>query len=189
MKNKVICILVVVGALFVSFMFTSLDQKALFARVHQHRMITSAQPMDDEATRLPIVSIDTQGKKIPGEPVIDQEGNVSGYTVNELGEKMSEMEVSIYDDETMINRINNKPTQVTKSLVRYRGHSSRLFSKKGYLLRFVQDDGDHDLDVMGMGKESEWVLHGPFLDKTLMRNRSGNAIYTRCTFLPFICRW
>ena len=107
MKNKVICILVVVGALFVSFMFTSLDQKALFARVHQHRMITSAQPMDDEATRLPIVSIDTQGKKIPGEPVIDQEGNVSGYTVNELGEKMSEMEVSIYDDETMINRINN----------------------------------------------------------------------------------
>ena len=171
MKNKVICILVVVGALFVSFMFTSLDQKALFARVHQHRMITSAQPMDDEATRLPIVSIDTQGKKIPGEAVLDDLGVVQNYTTNELGEKMAEMNVSIYDDVSMINRINNKPTQVTKSLVRYRGHSSRLFSKKGYLLRFVQDDGkDHDLDVMGMGKESEWVLHGPFLDKTLMRN-------------------
>ena len=45
------------------------------------------------------------------------------------------------------------------------------FDKKGYLLKFVDAEGDENkLKVMGMEKNDEWVLHGPFLDKTLMRN-------------------
>lgn len=29
---------------------------------------------------------------------------------------------------------------------------------------------NRDLPLLGMSKESDWALHGPFLDKTLIRN-------------------
>lgn len=47
-----------------------------------------------------------------------------------------------------------------------------MFDKKGYLLRTTKDDGitNRDVEMLGMDAHHEWALHGPYLDKTLIRN-------------------
>ncbi len=52
-----------------------------------------------------------------------------------------------------------------------RGHASRLFDKAPYRLNFVDENGeDNPMEVMGMPAHSDWVLYGPYLDKSLVRN-------------------
>lgn len=52
-----------------------------------------------------------------------------------------------------------------------RGSSSSQYAKKQYTLE-TRDERDKDLDVplLGMPADSDWVLHAPYSDKTLMRN-------------------
>ena len=52
-----------------------------------------------------------------------------------------------------------------------RGSSSSQYAKKQYTLE-TRDEKDNDLDVplLGMPADSDWVLHAPYSDKTLMRN-------------------
>ena len=52
-----------------------------------------------------------------------------------------------------------------------RGNSSANYAKKQYALE-LRDAEDEDLDVplLGMPPESDWVLHAPYSDKSLMRN-------------------
>ena len=55
--------------------------------------------------------------------------------------------------------------------LRLRGNSSRRFPKMPYSLKFINEDGSsNDLEVMGMGAHHDWALHGPILDKTMIRN-------------------
>lgn len=57
------------------------------------------------------------------------------------------------------------------ALIAYRGNSSRHFDKKSLKLRFINKSAKPKaVSLAGMSKESEWVLHGPFLDRTLVRN-------------------
>lgn len=53
-----------------------------------------------------------------------------------------------------------------------RGSSSqRLFPKKGYGFELRDGDGeDVDAPLLGMPAEEDWVLHGPYSDKTLIHN-------------------
>ena len=45
------------------------------------------------------------------------------------------------------------------------------FDKKSYAVTTVDGDGtEQDRRIMGMEAAHDWALHGPFLDKTLMRN-------------------
>ena len=56
-------------------------------------------------------------------------------------------------------------------LIRVRGNSSRYFDKKNYLIRLTDDTGKYENhEVMGMEPHYEWALHGPYLDKSLIRN-------------------
>lgn len=171
MKQKAIFAGVVVMALLVSFVFARLDSQTMLARTHQHQQAAQGQTLEEDATHLPIVALSTKGQTIPGEVILDDKKNVIGYTMSDTNKKMAKMELSIIDQENKENHLEDTPDFTTASLVRYRGNSSRYFAKKGYLLRFVDEDGnDNDHNVMGMGKESEWILHGPFMDRTLMRN-------------------
>ena len=77
----------------------------------------------------------------------------------------------IYDREGELNKLSSQPVLESKINIRVRGNSSRTFDKVGYLFKFTDDAGmERKLEVMGMEKDSTWVLHGPYLDKTLMRN-------------------
>ncbi len=60
--------------------------------------------------------------------------------------------------------------------IHVRGNTSRDFDKKSYALE-TWDANDEDLDVglLGLPAEEDWVLQGPFSDKSLIRN---HLIYT-----------
>lgn len=59
----------------------------------------------------------------------------------------------------------------TLANIRYRGNTSLKFVKKGYNLKLIDNKGkDNKQEILGMSKNDEWVLHGPYIDKTLIRN-------------------
>jgi hypothetical protein len=55
--------------------------------------------------------------------------------------------------------------------INVRGRSSRYFDKSGYSITLIDENGENNAqEMMGMDPHHEWVIHGPFLDKTLIRN-------------------
>ena len=55
--------------------------------------------------------------------------------------------------------------------IEIRGASSQNFPKKNYSLETRNADGsNNNVSIFGMPSENDWVLHGPFSDKTLLRN-------------------
>ena len=55
--------------------------------------------------------------------------------------------------------------------IEIRGRSSQLFAKKGYGFETREADGENrDVSLLGMPAENDWVLHGPYADKTYLRN-------------------
>ena len=123
-------------------------------------------------THLPIVVIDTEGQTIPGTVtgLADRFAQAT-YTKAEDGTDYINVSVAVIDNETGNNHLTDTPELTTRSLFRIRGNSSRQFEKKPYLMKFVTEDGlDNDVEVMGMDAHHEWALHGPYLDKTLVRN-------------------
>ncbi len=56
--------------------------------------------------------------------------------------------------------------------IKGRGESSwELFDKKGYTLETQLANGDNNnVSILGLPEENDWVLHGPFADKSLMKN-------------------
>jgi hypothetical protein len=58
-----------------------------------------------------------------------------------------------------------------KAGIEYRGSSSMMFPKKNFGLETRTPAGDDSaVSLLGMPKESDWVLHGPYSDKSLVRN-------------------
>lgn len=55
--------------------------------------------------------------------------------------------------------------------IEYRGTSSLSFDKKGYGFETRKEDGsNNNVSLIGMPRENDWVLHGPYSDKSLLRN-------------------
>lgn len=93
------------------------------------------------------------------------------YTLTEDGSDMLSVNVRIMDDPDKWHHTDDVPDVDSAALIRIRGNSSRRFDKKNYLLRFTDEDGTYqDEEVMGMEAHYEWALHGPYLDKSLIRN-------------------
>ena len=94
-----------------------------------------------------------------------------GQHVKDIENSFIQADMRIYDREGELNKLSSQPVLESKINIRVRGNSSRTFDKVGYLFKFTDDAGmERKLEVMGMEKDSTWVLHGPYLDKTLMRN-------------------
>jgi len=56
--------------------------------------------------------------------------------------------------------------------VHLRGESSSGFDQRSYALEIQDDSGaDKDARLLGMSENSDWVLYGPWSEKTLMRNK------------------
>lgn len=55
--------------------------------------------------------------------------------------------------------------------IEIRGSSSQFFDKKGYGFETREEDGSNrNVELVGMPKENDWVLNGPYSDKSLIRN-------------------
>lgn len=145
-------------------------------RVHQHQTQTPDYDCTDEndgglCTYLPIVEITTGGVTIPGRPVYDGLGNVS-YTTADNSETTIAAEMTVIGTDTSVyHHANGTPDMESQIRIRIRGNSSRSFDKPSYAIRLVDADGTNaPQSIMGMDAHHEWVLYGPWLDKTAVRN-------------------
>ena len=144
-------------------------------RVHQHLEAEETAACSHEAdvfcTHLPLVVIDTGGTEIPGKAVLDENGKILGYTQTENGEDVITAQMKIMDQEGVNHHTDDAPDVESLAEIHVRGNSSRTFDKSNYGIRFVTEQGENNpQSIMGMDAHHEWALHGPFLDKTLIRN-------------------
>ena len=109
---------------------------------------------DSFCSHLPLVKLETHGQ-----------------TVTQDAEVVVSM--AVVDNGGGHNHLDGEDAFTTDTLMKIRGNSSSRFDKKQYRLTFVENDDPtvhRNMKVMGMPSNSEWVLNGPFLDKTLLRN-------------------
>ncbi len=126
---------------------------------------------DTICTHLPIVNINTNGIEIPGKPIYDENFSVIDYTLAEDGTTTIKASLDVINNEEAYNHLNDPKIDMGDVMIRVRGHSSRRFEKANYFIRFINDDGTNNpQSFLGMDSHHEWALHGPFLDKTLIRN-------------------
>lgn len=155
MKYKVTAFLLIIGLIFGSIFLNFYYKKDLKTVFHQHTQsndYSSCIGIED-CSHLPIININLNNQTIPTKY---EENN---YIISD---------VEIYDNG--INTLGSNKENY-KARLRYRGRSSLGFDKKGYSLKFINDkDEKKNIKFLGMPKDSDWVLHGPFIDKTLIRN-------------------
>ena len=129
-------------------------------------------------SRLPILELAIAADDIPDEP-----------------KALTRMRL-VHDPEAATNTVGG-PTRdyVGAVAVEQRGSSSRdLFPKVGYKLELRGADGrDTSAALLGMPREEDWVLHGPYSDKTLLRNafayvmaRGLPGYAPRCRFVELV---
>ena len=107
------------------------------------------------STTLPVIYMNTMGQQILKENAIW--GNIALLDGN--GEEQSVFSV---------------PNSIYPTTIKYRGASSyNRFDKKQYRIKFYKNkkDSEKKVSLAGMGANSEWVLNGPYLDKTMIRNK------------------
>ena len=171
MKNRTKYLITALIILATSVGLNQLEVETKEVRTHQH-LENNWQPSNVEngksfQTHLPILSIDTSGQKVPGTPLGEELGN----EMTEDGEKEITVSVSVIDLQKGNNSLDDKPTMESLAKIRYRGNSSRYFDKKSYSLKLIfEDESENKKELMGMEAHDEWVINGPFLDRTLMRN-------------------
>ena len=175
MKRIVIGLLVCALCVGVAAVATMADFEKKESRIHQHLEAGEKAPCSHEAdllcTHLPLVEIETGGRDIPGAPILDDKGFIVDYTGTEAGESRLKVSLEITDHAETNNHVTDAPSLATTALINIRGRSSREFDKKSYRITLIYDDGiNNNQSVMGMDAHHEWVLHGPFLDKSLIRN-------------------
>lgn len=107
-------------------------------------------------SNLPIIKISTNGLTIPDEPKVVAH---MGIVDNGPGNRNA-----VFTDDN-----NGYNGQI---YIEARGASSQFFfPKKGYGFETQDEDGNNNnVELLGMPEENDWILHGPYSDKTLIRN-------------------
>jgi len=116
--------------------------------------LPAAEPYRFEgSSNLPLLIIDPGAQVIPHEPKI-------------------RATLSIIDHgKGKPNSLGDAPTQQVPIMIEVRGSSSQMFDKKSYAIETVTDSGnDRSVELLGLPREVDWILYGPYSDKSLMRN-------------------
>ena len=177
MKYRWIFVLAVLAALALSVLASGMEPER--NRVHQHLEAAEKLPCTDHdasvfCTHLPLMEITTDGP-VPA-PFLQKgeaiSGNIWAVAARNRNYEMVAATVRYFDSETENNHLGGQPDTEARAMFRIRGASSRNFDKKNYLLKFKEADMVRSLDVSlsGMAADDSWALHGPFLDKSLIRN-------------------
>lgn len=106
------------------------------------------------SSNLPLVVIHTNGLTIKDDPKIIAN---MGIIWNESGNRNS-----------LSDPMNNYNGKVG---IEFRGSSSQGFPKKSYGFETKSTDGENmDVSLLGLPEENDWILYGPYSDKTMIRN-------------------
>ncbi|WP_340113028.1 CotH kinase family protein [Maribellus mangrovi] len=111
------------------------------------------EPVSYTYSNLPIIKINTEGKFIKDEPKI-----------------MAKMQ--IINNANGVNYFDDTTFEYDGDIgIEIRGNTAQMFPKKSYTVETRLSDGsNNNVSILGMPKENDWVLHGPYSDKSLMRN-------------------
>lgn len=142
-------------ALILLFLGSSWIGEFFVVKKHNPQISQTVQKCDTNCTNLPIIMIDTQGEIIKKE-------------------SKSNVKIKIIDNKDK-NSIELTPVFSSDATINHRGNSSySTFDKFQYRIEFFDNiklDDKRNYPLFGMASESDWVLHGPFLDRSLLRNR------------------
>lgn len=121
-------------------------------------LLAGCSPFKSE---LPIVTIDTKGRPIFDEPKVAAD-------------------MVIHNDRAESTQTLQSPVDYQGTIgIELIGHSSLRFRKKSYALVLRGNRGATAAQLLGLPADSNWVLHGPYSDKTLMRNHLAYALAGR----------
>lgn len=115
---------------------------------------TRAQQVNFTSSNLPIVIIESGGKAIPDEPKLNVNFKI------------------IYNGPGARNNINDQTYNYNGIAgMELRGNSSQSFDQKQYAVETRDASGaDLKVELLGMPKESDWVLYAPWNDISMIRN-------------------
>lgn len=109
---------------------------------------------------LPIVFIDTKGKCLD----------------NTVNDKMPAT-MSVLDAATNNVADSAKGTHYNIG-IKVRGQSSAKFPKPGYSVEVRDEKGEGlDVSMLGLPPADDWVFHGPYVDKSMMRNALAHWLF------------
>ena len=117
----------------------------------------SGQPF---SSSLPVLVIDSFGRNIDAE-------NSIGYR------PWRATMAALFDvDGTGRTSVTNVPTVAERGGMHIHGQTSASFAQRPYAWEIWKDSEDTDkpVSLLGMPAESDWVLNGPYFEKSLMRN-------------------
>lgn len=132
-------------------------QDILKAQVAEQSLAASgacAHGADEFCSHLPVVSINTRGQQVAKEFEIW-------------------VDLDVVDHASGNNHPSDTGTFSSIATAKYRGNSSySIFDKRSYRVELHRSmTKKQDYDLFGMGAHSDWVFSGPFLDRSLLRNR------------------
>lgn len=80
--------------------------------------------------------------------------------------------MKVLNDPSGVNQLSDDPTDYDGLIsIEIRGSSSQMFPKKSYALETQDASGaNNNVSLLGMPEENDWILYGPYTDKSLMRN-------------------
>jgi len=126
-------------------------------------------------TNLPIVYLNTGGQIISDTPKITSKMEIA-WNTNGKPNRTSDIHSHFIGD----------------IRIETRGSSSQNLPKKSYGFELIDSTGANlDFPLLGMPKESDWILFAPYIDKTLTRNvfaltlasQLSNAYVPRCRYV------
>lgn len=112
-----------------------------------------------ESSKLPIVIIETDEFGVP-------------FALNQEWEYTKGTLKIINNHTNQLNFIDSKSYELESNLrIRYRGESSRFFPKRPYKFELKDNEWkDTSISLIGLPREADWILQGPFADKSQLRN-------------------
>ncbi|WP_105617268.1 CotH kinase family protein [Vallitalea okinawensis] len=112
------------------------------------KKITIEDKLDSD---LPIIIIDTKGKSV------NETDKITGVM------KIFEGGIDVYN--------HTEYNFISQIGIKIRGNTTRKMPKKQYSIELQDLNGnEQDESILGMAKDSDWVLNAPFEDKSLIRN-------------------
>lgn len=96
---------------------------------------------------------------------------LDAYGAGKPDREWADVAAMVMEPEGGTTSLGAAPAVSTRAAFHLRGQSSATFEKAPYRIEFRDnEDDDADYPVLGMPAESDWVLRGPFPDKTLVRD-------------------
>ncbi|KAL3669126.1 hypothetical protein V7S43_005511 [Phytophthora oleae] len=135
----------------------------------QAALAQQTTPSQEECYEMPVVIVSALDRSFP-----DPTCNQLRYPADDCLKEVVQTRVEVVDNgEGKLNCVNGQRTAVFKhSKSNYRGQSSLFFAKHQFNLKFPEDTS-----FLGMVENKAFVMNGPFLDCTLLRNHLAHWLY------------